>query len=168
MWPEKNDGNWWPSRLNCCSKFVVRRFCQQQRQIKLKSQNNTDRRYITIKHQEQYFGNFTSALGLGCSESQLIIPKQPNLYIFGQMRAYISQIIQEQCSNIFRQMINQSKLIWFTKSRKVYSEIEQKYPGSAVISQVSEQHSSIWEPNRQWFHTAFKIFAKCLGYPQSE
>ena len=63
-----------------------------------------------------------------------IIPKQPNLYIFGSNEGLYFSDNSRAMFEYIQANDKSVRVIWFTKSRKVYSEIEQKYPGSAVIS----------------------------------
>ena len=63
-----------------------------------------------------------------------IIPKQPNLYIFGSNEGLFFSDNSRAMFEYIQANDKSVRVVWFTKSRKVYSEIEQKYPGSAVIS----------------------------------
>ncbi len=63
-----------------------------------------------------------------------IIPKQPNLYIFGSNEGLYFSDNSRAMFEYIQANDKSINAIWFTKNKRVYSEIERKYPGSVVIS----------------------------------
>ncbi|MEK9864805.1 MAG: CDP-glycerol glycerophosphotransferase family protein [Euryarchaeota archaeon] len=99
-----------------------------------KSQQNLFRRMWTFTLSKVYWGFFFGPWTWMFTILSWVIPKKSKLYIFGSNEGKYFSDNSRALFEFIKKNEESIQAIWFTQSHEVFNEIEERFPGSAVIS----------------------------------